>query len=101
MGGAVHGTSGCAVTSKLPPHCRWASSLSPSAQTLPWLGPACGRNGRRLKRLAKMRENLADEPQISDEREQPDVAATVWARKRKLLSHPGHQFRLGNPGGVV
>jgi len=30
--------------------------------------PACVRNGRRLKRLAKMRENLADGPWIGDSR---------------------------------
>ena len=63
--------------------------------------PASGRDWRRFERLAKMRENLTDGPRLSDERDQPDVAATVWARKRKLLPHPGHQFRPGNPGSVV
>ena len=32
---------------------------------------------------------------------EPDVAAAGWALERKLLAHPGDQFRPGNPGGVV
>ena len=28
---------------------------------------------------------------------QPDVAATRWALERKLLPHPGHEFRPRNP----
>jgi len=32
---------------------------------------------------------------------EPDVTASRWARKRKLLTHPGHQFRPGNSRGVV
>jgi hypothetical protein len=35
------------------------------------------------------------------EGDQTDVAATVRALERKLLPHPRHQFRPGNPGGVV
>ena len=35
------------------------------------------------------------------EGDQPDGAATRWALERNLLTHPGHQFRPGNPRGVV
>ena len=63
--------------------------------------PASGRDWRRFERLAKMWENLTDWPRLSDECDQPDVAATVWSRKRKLLSHPSHQLCPGNPGVVV
>jgi hypothetical protein len=31
---------------------------------------------------------------------EPDVAAAHWTRNRKLLTHPGHEFRLGDPRGV-
>ena len=31
---------------------------------------------------------------------EPDVAAALWTRNRKLLTHPGHEFRLGDPRGV-
>ena len=55
----------------------------------------------RLERFAKMREGLPDRPRFRDERNQPDVATTRWALKRKLLPHPRDQFRPGNPRGVV
>jgi hypothetical protein len=42
-----------------------------------------------------------DRPWVRDEGDQPDVAATVRALERKLLTHPGQQFRPGNPRGVV
>ena len=35
------------------------------------------------------------------EGDQTDVTATRWALERNLLPHPGHQFRPGNPRGVV
>ena len=35
------------------------------------------------------------------ERNQPDVAATRRALERKLLPHPGQEFRPRNPGGVM
>ena len=37
-------------------------------------------------------------PAVSSE---PDVTAAVWALERKLLPHPGQEFRPRNPGGVV
>ena len=57
--------------------------------------PAGGRDGRRFERFAEVREDLADRPWLRDERDQPDVAATVWALEGKLLTHPGQQFRRG------
>ena len=48
---------------------------------------------------AKARDGFALVKQF--ERNQPDVAATVRALKRKLLPHPGQQFRPCNPRGVV
>ena len=50
---------------------------------------------------AEVREDLADRPWVCDERDQPDIAATVWALEGKLLTHPGQQFRPCNPRGVV
>ena len=47
------------------------------------------------------REDLADRPRLRDEVNEPDVAAAPRALERKLLSHPGHEFRPGNPRGVV
>ncbi len=63
--------------------------------------PAGGRDGRRFERFAEVREDLADRPWLRDERDQPDIAATVWALEGKLLTHPGQQFRPCNPRGVV
>jgi hypothetical protein len=48
-----------------------------------------------------MREDLPDRPRIGNERDESDVATTPRARNRKLLTHPRHQFRPRNPGGVV
>ena len=59
------------------------------------------RDGWWLKRFAQMREDLPDRPRFRDECDQPDIAAAVRARKWKLLPHPRHQFRPGNPRGVV
>jgi hypothetical protein len=42
-----------------------------------------------------------DRPGLRDEGDQPDVAAARRALERKLLPHPGQQFRPGNPRGVV
>jgi hypothetical protein len=66
------------------------------------LAPVGGRApGRRdgwwLKRFAQMREDSPDRPRLRDKRDQPDVATTRWTLKRKLLTHPGHEFRPGNP----
>ena len=60
-----------------------------------------GRDGRRLKWFAEVCENLPDGPRLRDERDQPDVATAVRALKWKLLPHPGHEFRPGNPRRVV
>ena len=56
-----------------------------------------GRDGRRLEWFAEVCENLLDRPRFRDERDQPDVTAAVRALKRKLLPHPGHEFRPGDP----
>jgi hypothetical protein len=48
---------------------------------------------------AKARDGFALVKQ--SERDEPDVTAAPRARKRKLLPHPGHQFRPGNSRGVV
>jgi hypothetical protein len=64
-----------------------------------WAPGGCNR--RWLERFAKMREDLPDRPRLRDERDQPDVAAAGGACKWKLLTHPGHEFRPRNPGGVV
>jgi hypothetical protein len=74
--------------------------------------PASGGDGRRFERFAKVREGLISRgrshpgllplanlrfevsrllPAVSSE---PDVAAAPRARKRKLLAHPGYEFRL-------
>jgi hypothetical protein len=52
---------------------------------------------RWLQRLAEVCQNLPDGPRLRDERNQPDVAATRWTLKRKLLAHPGHEFGPRNP----
>jgi hypothetical protein len=62
---------------------------------------AGGRHRRRFERFAQVGEELPDRPRLRDERDQTDVAATVRALERKLLPHPGQEFRPGNPGGVV
>ena len=56
-----------------------------------------GRDGGRLEWFAEVCENLPDRPRFRAEGNEPDVAAAVRALKRKLLPHPGHQFRPGNP----
>ena len=58
---------------------------------------AGGRDGRRLQRFAEGCEDLPNRPWFRDKRDQPDVAAARWALERKLLPHPGHQFRPRNP----
>ena len=62
---------------------------------------ASGRDGWRFERLTKRRENLTDGSRLSDQRDEPDVAAAPWTLQWKLLPDPSHQFRLGNPRGVV
>jgi len=58
-----------------------------------------GRSHPGLLPLANLRFDVSRLlPAVSSE---PDVTATRWARKRKLLPHPGHQFRPGNSGCVV
>jgi len=52
---------------------------------------------RRLEWVAKVCENLPDRPRLRDEGNEPDVTPARWTRNRKLLPHPGHQFRPGNP----
>jgi hypothetical protein len=74
-----------------------------------------GRDGRRLEWFAEVREGLTSRgrshpgllplanlrfevsrllPAVSSE---PNVAATVRALERKLLPHPGHEFRPRDP----
>ena len=48
-----------------------------------------------------MREDPSNRNRIGDERDEPDVAAAGWALERKLLPHPGQEFRPGNPRGVM
>ena len=55
------------------------------------------RDRRRFEWFTQVGENLADRPRFGDEGDQPDVAATRRALERKLLPHPGYQFRPGNP----
>ena len=55
------------------------------------------RDGRWLEQFAQMREDFPDRPRLRDERDQPDVAATVRALERKLLPHPGHQWLARSP----
>ena len=55
------------------------------------------RDGRWVERFPEMCQDLPDRPRIGDERDESDVAAAVRARKRKLLPHPGQEFRPGNP----
>ena len=55
------------------------------------------RHERRLKRFAKIGQDLPDRPGLRDERDQPDVAAAGGTRKRKLLPDPRHQLGPGNP----
>ena len=56
-------------------------------------GRATGRRDwRRHERFAEMGQDLPDRPWFLDERDQPDVAATVRALKRKLLPHPRHEL---------
>ena len=78
-----------------------------------------GRDGRRLQGFAQVREDLSSRgrshpglhplanlrfevsrllPAVSSK---PDVAPAILALEWKLLPHPGHQFRPGNPRGVV
>jgi hypothetical protein len=52
-----------------------------------------------VAKSAKARDGVALGKQ--SEGDQPDVAATRWALERKLLPNLGHEFRPGNPGGVV
>jgi hypothetical protein len=70
------------------------------------LAPVGGRApGRRdgwwLERFAQVREDPSNRTRFRDERDQPDVAAAGWALERKLLPHPGQEFRPRNPGGVM
>jgi len=57
--------------------------------------PSRGRSHPGLRPLANLRFEVSRLlPAVFSE---PDVATTPRARKRKLLSHPGHEFRPGNP----
>jgi hypothetical protein len=62
---------------------------------------AGGRDRRRFERFAQVGEDLPDRPRLRDEGDQPDVAAAGWALERKLLIHPGYQFRPRDPRCVV
>jgi hypothetical protein len=78
------------------------SSGSPRCVKIFRIGPG-SRTGSlqqpQVAKSAKARDGFALEKQF--EGDQPDVAATRWALERKLLPHPGHEFRARNPGGVV
>ena len=70
------------------------------------LAPVGGRApGRRdwwrLERFAEMCQDLPDRARIGDECDQPDIAAAVRALDRKLLPHPGDQFRPRDSRRVV
>ena len=56
-----------------------------------------GRHRRWFERFAEMCQDLPDRSGLGDERDEPDVAAAPRALERKLLPHPGHEFRPGNP----
>ena len=64
-------------------------------------GRAPGRRDWWLERFAEVCQDLPDRARLRNERDQPNVAAAVRALERKLLPHPGQEFRPGNPGGVV
>ena len=57
-----------------------------------WPSPACESPLR--SEPAPAGGGLVIRPWLGDERDQPDVATTPRARKRKLLPHPCHQFGL-------
>ena len=57
---------------------------------------ACGRNGRRLERLAQVTENFPNWPRLSDERNEPDVAVAVLSQKGELIPNSSHEIRLVN-----
>jgi len=60
---------------------------------------SCGRSHPGLRPLANLRFEVSRLlPAVFSE---PDVATTPRALEGKLLPHPGHQFRPGDPGGVV
>ena len=44
-----------------------------------------------------VRQNFPNRLRLGDEADQPDVAATIQAHQRKLLSHPSQQLRPGDP----
>ena len=74
-------------------------SLDKRAPVGRWTPGGCNRWW--LERFAKMREDLPDRPRLRHERDQPDVATTPRALERKLLAHPGHQFRPRDSRRVV
>jgi len=59
----------------------------------------CNRSS--CERFAEVCQYLPDRPRFGDDGDEPDGTATRWARTRKLLPHPCHQFRPGDPRGVV
>ena len=74
-------------------------SLDKRAPVGRWAPRGCNRWW--LERFAQMREDFPDRPRLRHERDQSDVAATRWALQRKLLAHPGHQFRPRDSRRVV
>ena len=51
----------------------------------------------RLQWLTHVLKNLPNRPRLSDEANQPDVAATIRARQWKFFAHPSQQLRPGDP----
>ena len=62
---------------------------------------AGGRDAWTLEPFAEMRADFPDRPRIGDERDQPNVTAITRALERKLLPHPRHELRSGNPRRIV
>ena len=85
---------------ELAPVGGWATS-GRDGRRLEWFAEVCenltsrGRSHPGLRPLANLRFEVSRLlPAVCSD---PDGAAAVRARKRKLLAHPGHEFRPRNP----
>ena len=80
----------------------WTCTSSPQSVGGPRAGEiGGGSSGSPLCMKQHVGENLPDRPRLGDESDEPDVTAARRALERKLLPHPRHEFRPGDPGGVV